>query len=631
MLLSLRDVSLHYGTTVLLDHAELNLDAGERVCILGRNGAGKSTLMKIVAGEVDPDEGNVMRSPGLKIARLVQDVPQDLSGSIYDVVAAGLGEAGEMLARYHDLLATDPENLDELGHVQSRLDALDAWNLDARVQEVLKKTQLDGSGDFAALSGGMKRRVLLAQAIVHEPELLLLDEPTNHLDIDAIAWLEAFLLDYRGALLFITHDRAFLQRLATRILELDRGWLTSWPGDYDNYLRRKEERAHAEAQERAAFDKVLAQEEAWIRQGIEARRTRNEGRVRRLEAMRRDYADRRNVAGQAKMLAQEGDRSGKLVAEVTGISYAWGDQPLIRDFSTTILRGDKVGLIGPNGVGKSTFIKLLLGQIALQSGEVRLGANLQIAYFDQLRGGLDENAPVFECVGDGKDHVEINGARKHVMSYLQDFLFTPDRARQPVRSLSGGERNRLLLARLFSRPSNVLVLDEPTNDLDLETLELLEELLTEYQGTVLLVSHDRAFINAVVTRCIVFDGRGNLEEYVGGYDDWLRQRPAVRPSAPAPSATSTTAPEPAPKAAKPAPSLPKLNQAERKELDQLPRRIEKLETEQAELAEKLGSLIGGDKDQLKKLQQRLAQLQSELDTVFARWEELENRKSASGG
>lgn len=625
MLLTLRSLGLRLGSTVLLEDVAFTVARGERVAVLGRNGMGKSTLLRLIEGEIAPDSGEIVRAQGLRIARLVQDVPQDLAGTVFDVIATGLGEAGEVLARYQHLIDEAPDHLEELGRLQARIENLGGWALDARVREMASRVEAEVGARFETLSGGMKRRVLLARSLVRDPDLLLLDEPTNHLDIDSIAWLEGFLKGFSGAVLFVTHDRAFLRNLATRIVELDRGQLTDWPGDYDNFLRRKEERAHAEAQERALFDKRLAQEEAWIRQGIEARRTRNMGRVQRLMELRDQFGARRNAPGKANMEIVEAERSGKLVCEARGLSYAIGDLSLVQKFSTTILRGDRVGLIGRNGVGKTTLIRLLLGQLQPDAGELRIGSNLQIAYFDQLRGGLDENQPVFEAVGEGKEFVEVGGTRKHVMGYLQDFLFTPDRARSPVRSLSGGERNRLLLARLFSRPSNLLVLDEPTNDLDLETLELLEELLLEYAGTVLLVSHDRAFLNAVVTRCLVFEGQGRIGDYVGGYDDWLRQRPAPV------SRTAEPARKAAPEPVAPSPSraATSLSSKERRELDELPRRIEKLEAEQAQLAEAISSsaVYDQNRDRAIQIQTRLSELSQTLGAAYARWEELEAMKA----
>ena len=625
-LLTLRAVDLRLGNTVLLENVNFVVGRGERVAVLGRNGTGKSTLMRVIEGEA-VDAGEVVRAQSLRIARLVQDVPANLSGTVFDVVAEGLGEAGRVLARYQHLVDEHPDDIEEMGRLQGRIEALGGWSLDAKVREAISRVEAVESARFETLSGGLKRRVLLAQALVREPDMMLLDEPTNHLDIDSIAWLEGFLKNFSGAVLFVTHDRAFLKNLATRIVELDRGSLTDWPGDYDNFLRRKEERAHAESQERKLFDKRLAQEEAWIRQGIEARRTRNMGRVERLMKMRDQFDARRNAPGKASMEIAEAENSGKRVCEAKGISYEIGGQVLVRNFSCSILRGDRVGLIGRNGVGKTTLIRLLLGQLQPQSGEVRLGTNLQIAYFDQLRGGLDENAPVFEALGEGRDFVEIGGQRKHVMGYLQDFLFTPDRARSPVRSLSGGERNRLLLARLFAKPSNLLVLDEPTNDLDLETLELLEELLLDYAGTVLLVSHDRAFLDAVVTRSLVFEGQARIVETVGGYSDYLRQRGAP---APAPKSSSGAAIRPTSPSAS-AVKAASLTGKERRELDELPARIEKLEAEQAVLAESISSSAVYDQNRAKaiEIQARLSDMAQSLATAYARWEELESRRAGS--
>ena len=620
-LLTLRALGLHLGATVLLEDVNLVVERGERIAVLGRNGMGKTTLLRVIDGEVAVDSGEIVRAQSLRVARLVQDVPADIQGTVFDVVATGLGEVGEVLARYEHAIAEHPERLDELARLQSRIEALGGWTLDARVREAISRVEADPAAHYERLSGGLKRRVLLARALVREPDLLLLDEPTNHLDIDAIAWLENFLRGFSGAVLFVTHDRAFLQNLATRIVELDRGRLTDWPGDYANFLRRKEERAHAEAQERSLFDKRLAQEESWIRQGIEARRTRNMGRVKRLLEMRDQFGARRNAPGRASMEIAEAESSGKRVCEARAIDYAIGDRVLVRRFSTTILRGDRVGLVGRNGVGKTTLIRLLLGELQPDAGEVRLGTSLQVAYFDQLRHGLEENAPVFEALGQGKDYVEVGGQRKHVMGYLQDFLFTPDRARSPVRSLSGGERNRLLLARLFAKPSNLMVLDEPTNDLDLETLELLEELLLDYAGTVLLVSHDRAFLDAVVTRTLVFEGQGRIDEYVGGYADMVRQRPAPAVAAPP---TKATAPR---TSAHPAETG--LTSKERRELEELPGRIEKLEAEQATLAESIssGDVYERDRTRALELQGRLADIAERLTAAYERWEVLESRRA----
>ncbi|MDR3418547.1 MAG: ATP-binding cassette domain-containing protein [Nevskia sp.] len=621
MLLNLKSLCLNLGSTVLFDHLDLTLEHGERLCLVGRNGTGKSTLLKVIAGEVHTDSGEIAGMQHLRVAQLPQDVPHGLEGTVYEVVASGLGEAGRLVAAYHRLLHDTPDDLKALGRVQSALEAHGGWSLDSRVQAILSRLELDGDVAFAALSGGLKRRTLLAQALVAEPELLLLDEPTNHLDIDSIAWLEDFLLGWNGTLLFVTHDRAFLRRLATRIIELDRGILRSWPGTYDDYLRRKEEALRAEAQQDALFDKRLAQEEAWIRKGIEARRTRNQGRVERLYKLREEDRARRRLPGQVKLALQEAERSGKLVVEADNVSFARGERVLVRNLSTVILRGDKIGIIGPNGAGKTTLLNLLLGRLEPDSGSLRHGTKLQIAYFDQLRAALDEDKPVYENIGDGKEFVEIDGGRRHVMSYLQDFLFTPDRARSPVKALSGGERSRLLLARLFAQPSNLLVLDEPTNDLDVETLDLLEERLAEYSGTVLVVSHDREFLDNVVTRCLVFEGNGRVGDYVGGYQDWLRQRQPPQPRAEAKPAAATRPPPPAKPAAR-------LGYKEQRELAALPGTIEKLEAEQGSLSALLsdGTVYQTDRARALQMQERLAAIELELAGAYARWEELEARR-----
>ena len=620
-LITLHHTRLAFGAATLLDDVFLTLRERERVCLLGRNGAGKSTLMRVIQGEVAPDSGEIMRRQGLRTALVTQEVPSGIEGSVFEVVAAGLGEQAALLADYHRvsrLLADShrPELLDQLGHAQKRLEDTGGWDLHQRATQVIDHLQLPAEQLFATLSGGLKRRVLLGRALVADPDILLLDEPTNHLDLDTIAWLEDFLVRRDKALVFVTHDRSFLRRVATRIIELDRGRLSSWECDYDTYLERREEQLAAEEKQQAEFDKKLAREEVWVRQGIKARRTRNMGRVRALQQLRAERRARRERTGNALLQVQEGERSGKLVIEAHAISYAW-DQPLIRDFSTTILRGDKVGIIGPNGSGKTTLLQLLLGELAPQTGRIRHGTNLQIAYFDQLRAQLDENATVQENVADGNDWVDIGGQRRHVMGYLQDFLFPPERARSPVRILSGGERNRLLLAKLFTRPANVLVLDEPTNDLDLETLELLEDLLVEFSGTVLLVSHDRAFLDNVVTSTLVLEGGGQVGEYVGGYEDWLRQRPQpVGASQPAPAKAERRLPKERPR---------KLSFKEQRELQSLPQRIEELEAEQADIHARLSDpefyrKSGGA---LQELQARLEAVESERALSYARWEELE--------
>lgn len=628
-LISLRHIHLAFGGPALLDDLDLSLEPGERACLIGRNGTGKTSLLKLMAGRLAPDAGDLALRQGARVAYLDQEVPQGLTGRVFDVVAEGLGDLADLVRRYHEAsqrVQDDPsdQNLDRLARAQQELESAGAWQGEQRVETVISRLSLEPEARFEQLSGGLKRRVLLGRALAAEPDLLLLDEPTNHLDIAAIAWLESLLENFSGALLFITHDRRFLARLATRILELDRGRLTDWPGDYANYLRRREERLHAEALANDRFDKKLAQEEVWIRQGIKARRTRNEGRVRALESLRDERRQRREQPGKARIQLQGAERSGRLVLEAEGLSYAWSGQPVIRDLSTVILRGDKVGILGPNGCGKSTLLQLLLGRIQPHTGQLRHGTRLEVAYFDQQRAQLDEEKSVQDNLAEGGDKVWVNGTSKHVLSYLQDFLFTPERARQPVKALSGGERNRLLLARLFTRPANLLVMDEPTNDLDIETLELLEDLLLEFSGTLLLVSHDRVFLDNLVTSTLVFEGEGIWREYVGGYSDWLRQRP--EPVVPARPAV-----KPAGERAKQArtPSL-RLGLQEKKELDALPARIEELEAELTALQERLAEpdfyrqsseLVAGGR-------QRLVDLQGQLEQAYSRWEELEARRGA---
>ena len=621
-LIALQSVDYSVGGPLLLERVDLAIEPGERIALIGRNGAGKSTLLKLLSGELKPDDGEVRVEGGRRIARLEQEVPLDAAGSVFDVVAAGLGELGALLADYHHLIHADEVDTDALAAVQARIEAAQGWALDRRVVETLERLQLDGDADFARLSGGMKRRVLLARALVSQPDLLLLDEPTNHLDIAAIDWLEGFLKQWSGALVFITHDRRFLRQLATRIVEIDRGQVTSWPGDWDNYLRRKEERANAEAQENARFDKLLAQEEVWIRQGIKARRTRDEGRVRRLKAMRVERAERRAQAGNVKMATAQAGESGKKVIEAKGVDFAHGENRLVGDFSTTILRGDRIGLIGPNGSGKTTLLKLLLGELAPQAGEVKQGTQLQIAYFDQYRATLREDWNAIENVAEGRESVTVGGKPKHVIGYLQDFLFTPERARAPITRLSGGERNRLLLARLFAQPSNLLVMDEPTNDLDVETLELLEELLADYPGTLLLVSHDRDFLDNVVTSTIVMEGEGRIGEYVGGYSDWVRQKPVSPEPAAAPKPQAA---QPAKTVAPPAPVRTKLSYKDARELEQLPARIEVLETQVAAFTARMADpgYYQRDAAAITADNAALAVAQAELDAAYARWEQLE--------
>jgi ABC transport system ATP-binding/permease protein len=647
-LIQLQRLDYSVGGPLLLEHVDLAIEPNERVCIVGRNGEGKSTLLRLIAGEIKPDDGEVRVQGGVRIAKLAQEVPQETSGTVFDIVAQGLGELGTLLAQYHHLLAHADLDVGALGDVQAKIEAQHGWDMDGRVSQVLTRLELPEEAEFSALSGGMKRRVLLAQALVRAPDLLLLDEPTNHLDIDAIAWLEEFLKGFGGSIAFVTHDRSFLRALATRIVEIDRGQVTSWPGDYDNYLRRREERLHAEAQASALFDKKLAQEEVWIRQGIKARRTRNEGRVRELKALRRERAQRRELTGNARMTLATGQASGKKVIEARGVDYAWVDDVghakiMLRDFSTTILRGDRIGIIGPNGSGKSTLLKLLLGDLKPQRGEIDLGTNLQIAYFDQHRSQLRDDLNALDNVAQGTEYIELNGGRKHVLGYLQDFLFSPERARAPITRLSGGERNRLLLAKLLAQPSNLLVMDEPTNDLDVETLELLEDLLANYQGTLLLVSHDREFIDNVVTSTLVLEGNGRIGDYVGGYADWVRQRPRVDAQKSASftatqatdddaSADSTWTGFAVEKPADDAPTEPataaskrKLSYKDARELDQLPRRIESLETEIASRTAAMTDPAFFKQDAAKILaaNEALATLQADLDLAYQRWQALE--------
>jgi len=630
-LVSLRNIGLGFGGPALLEGVNLEIEKAERICLVGRNGTGKSTLFKILTGELVADEGSLQLGQGIRVSRLAQEVPEDTNGTIYSVVAQGLDKAGQLLIRFHELshqLAEDESLMPEFEKVQHELEAVNGWQTGQRIDMVLSRLDLEADAAFSSLSGGWKRRVLLAQTLVAEPDVLLLDEPTNHLDIEMIAWLEDFLLNYKGTLVFITHDRMFLRRLATRIVELDRGQLTSWPGNYETYLERKQAALDAEATEQALFDKKLADEEKWIRQGIKARRTRNEGRVRALKKMRSERAQRREQTGQAKLQMQDAGASGKLVVEADNVSWSWQDaqgkpQTLISDLSTTILRGDKVGIIGPNGCGKTTLIRLLLGDLKPEKGEIKQGTKLDIAYFDQLRAQLDPEKNVQDNVADGNEFVTINGASRHVISYLGDFLFSPQRARTPVKALSGGERNRLLLAKLFTKPANLLVMDEPTNDLDVDTLELLESILVEYEGTVILVSHDRAFINEVVTSTLVFEGDGEVNEYVGGYDDWLRQRRApgsrkneIPKNKQGSGQTIDVARDEKPR---------KLSYKEKAELEKLPAKIEQWEEEQEALHAQMANtdFYQQDNDVITAQQQRLADIQADLARAYARWEELE--------
>ncbi len=636
-LLFLRDITLSFGSAPLLDKASFQIEPNERVCIVGRNGEGKSTLLKVIEGQIQADSGSRIVQDGVKIAKLQQEVPHDTHGTVFHVISEGLGSAGPLIERFHQLSLEMESNysetlLETFTKVQQQIEDQNGWELKQSVETIISKLNLPSEAEFSNLSGGMKRRVLLAQALVQEPDILLLDEPTNHLDIPSIQWLEGFLKTIRCSLVFITHDRAFLQALATRIVELDRGNISNWECDYHTYLVRKAEQLEAEAKQNALFDKKLAQEEVWIRQGIKARRTRNEGRVRALEKLRLEHKARRTQQGKANLQLNKTELSGKQVVEIEHLNFNFDNRIIVTDLSTTIMRGDKVGIIGENGCGKSTLLSLILGKLTPTSGKVKLGTNLDIAYFDQHRAQLDENQAVAESVIEESDYVEINGNRKHVIGYLGDFLFSPDRARQPVKALSGGERNRLLLARVFAKPSNLLVLDEPTNDLDVETLELLEELLMNYKGTVLIVSHDRAFLNNVATSSIVFDAPGIVNEYVGGYDDWLRQRPdyshILEETKKPEQAEPETVTEPVQTAAKAPTQKPKkLSYKDQREYDALPGLIEELEQALESLGEQMNdpAFYQQPEDEVQAVIQQLADKEAQLETAFERWEALESQ------
>jgi len=630
-LIQLQNIQVSFGGPALLDNLSMTVEPAERICLIGRNGAGKSTLMKVLNREIKADSGEIITEKGAVIAQLEQEVPRDMTGSVYDVVASGLAETGELLSQFHAMNEEDDIGSDDwmtrFEKVQHKLEACNGWHFQNTIDTVISRLELNPNVDFGDLSGGIKRRVLLARALVQEPDVLLLDEPTNHLDIEAIIWLEDFLLSFRGSLVFITHDRSFLRRLATRIIEIDRGIATSWPGDYENFLRRKEEALHAEDLENARFDKKLAQEEVWIRQGIKARRTRNEGRVRSLEKMRDERSERREQQGSVNLQVDVGQKTGKRVVEVENINYTLPNgRVLIDNFSALVQRGDKIGLIGPNGVGKTTLLKVLLGELKPDENpdtKIIQGTNLQVAYFDQLRSQLDENRSVKDNLDRGADKVMINGQEKHVISYLQDFLFTPDRANSPVNALSGGERNRLLLAKLFIKPANVLVLDEPTNDLDVDTLELLEELLLNYTGTVLIVSHDRAFINNLVTSCFVFEGEGQISEFVGSYDDWLRQRST-------PTNTPKKKSKPSPKKVEKAETVEKkeakkLSFNEQQELKNLPKEIEKLENKVSDLETQMAdpNFFKQEHHVTAAVTDELQKINNSLKVKYDRWEVLE--------
>jgi len=633
-LLKFTDVSLAYGAMPLLERVSWQIARGERVCIIGRNGTGKSSMLRLVKGDQLGDEGAVWRAPGLKIGELPQELPTADGRTVFDVVAEGLAGVGKLLAEYHHLSQNihTAEDLDKLMHVQQDLEARDGWRLQQLVDSTLSRLQLPADKTLAELSGGWRRRVLLAQALVSEPDLLLLDEPTNHLDIGAIAWLEEALLNFNGAVLFITHDRSFLQNLATRILELDRGGLIDWNGDYASFLEHKEQQLAAEETANALFDKRLAQEEVWIRQGIKARRTRNEGRVRALKELRVERSQRRERTGKANIQLDTADKSGKQVMVLENVSFAHpGGPQLVKDFSMVLQREDRIGLLGANGTGKTTLLKLLLGDLQPTSGKLEVGTRLEVAYFDQLRYQLDLEKTVIDNVAEGRDFIEIDGQNRHVLSYLGDFLFSPQRARTPVKALSGGERARLLLAKLFSKPANLLVLDEPTNDLDVETLELLEEVLLTFKGTVLMVSHDRAFLDNVVTSTLVFEGDGQVREYVGGYQDWLRQGGSPRllgvgETRESKSAAAAVVPEVAP-APVPEVEVPKkkLSYKLQRELEAIPPRIDQLESQLAVVQKEMSdpAFYQQPAEETQTILARMQDLQLELDQLLERWAELE--------
>lgn len=633
-LINLTNAYLSFSDAPLLDHIDMSIEANERVCLVGRNGAGKSTLLKVLNKEVPLDEGQIIYENNVVVSRLQQDPPRDIQGNVFDFVAEGLKEQAQILRDYYDLshrIELDPSesNLAKLAKLQEQLDQQNGWQLDNRIRNVISSLSLDGDALLSSLSGGWLRKAALAKALVCQPSVLLLDEPTNHLDIETIKWLEEFLKSFNGSIVFISHDRSFIRQMATRIIDLDRGKMASWGGDYDSYLIGKEEALRVEELQNAEFDKKLAQEEVWIRQGIKARRTRNEGRVRALKAMRQEYAQRRQVMGSAKMQIEEALRSGKIVFELDNVSYQVADKLLVNDFTVQVLRGDKIALIGPNGIGKTTLLKLMLGNLQPTSGSVHCGTKLEVAYFDQYRLELDPEKTVMDNLAEGKQEVMVNGRSRHVLGYLQDFLFPPKRARTPVRALSGGERNRLLLAKLFLKPSNLLVLDEPTNDLDIETLELLEELVNDYQGTVLLVSHDRQFVDNVVTQCWFFEEKGHIGIYAGGYTDALQQQQQAKPvsvnknSAPVKKdEKAVTAQTNVPEAKKKV----KLSYHEQRELAQLPSQIEQLELAIADLQVQIGhsDFFNQPHEVTSPILTDLANKEAELEAIFARWEALES-------
>jgi ATP-binding cassette subfamily F protein uup len=628
-LLRLDKASLHYGNLVLLDAVDFSISKGNKFGLLGRNGAGKTTLLKVLAGDIPPESGERWLRPGTRIAWLQQALPDADEQTVYDVVASGLAETGRLLAEYHHLLqAEDLTNLDALSRVQHQLESLDGWRLQQRVETTISQLQLPADASMAELSGGWRRRVALAQALVSKPDILLLDEPTNHLDIPAILWLEEQLRNFSGALVLITHDRRFLQNVANWMAELDRGHLTQWEGDYQGFLRHLGQQLQAEERANELFDRKLAQEEVWIRQGIKARRTRNEGRVRALKSMREERNQRRERTGVAGFSVEDAGRSGKIVAELEHVSHRFGDKRVIDDFSTIIQRGDRIGIVGANGAGKSTLVKILLGELQPDSGQVALGTKLEIAYSDQLRGQLEPDMNLIDNVCGGQEFIEINGRRRHAISYLGDFLFSPQRVRMPVKALSGGEQNRAILAKLFSKPANLLVLDEPTNDLDIETLELLEEILMGFEGTVLLVSHDREFMDNVITSLIVLDGNGGVSEHVGGYSDWearggsLSETRSPLDVKPGDSSAGTPAANREPASSK----KRKLSYKEQRELGSLPGQIEVLEQQQAQLEKEMSApgFYQSDYEAVQRVMSELTQVQGQLEAAFTRWDELED-------
>ncbi|MEJ8677356.1 ABC transporter ATP-binding protein [Plesiomonas shigelloides] len=638
-LINLTGAYLSYSDAPLLDHTELHIEPNERVCLVGRNGAGKSTLMKVLAGEQKLDDGRLQVQQDVVVARLEQDPPRDAQGSVFDYVAEGVEKVAQQLKDYHDIslkIATDPseQNLAKMARLQEALDHCDGWRFESRIHQVMEQLNLKEDMALSELSGGWLRKAALARALVSDPDVLLLDEPTNHLDVDTIRWLESFLKEYKGSIVFISHDRAFIRNMATRIVDLDRGILVSWPGDYDKYLEGKEEALRVEEQQNAEFDKRLAQEEVWIRQGIKARRTRNEGRVRALKALRRERAERREVMGTSRIQVDDVSRSGKIVFELENAGYEVDGKVLLKNFTTTIMRGDKIALVGPNGCGKTTLIKLLLGELQPTTGTVRCGTKLDVAYFDQYRAELDPEKTVMDNVAEGKQEVMVAGKPRHILGYLQDFLFHPRRAMTPVKALSGGERNRLLLAKLLLKPNNLLILDEPTNDLDIETLELLEELLAEYQGTLLLVSHDRQFVDNTVTTCWMFEGDGQVSEYVGGYHDSRQQQEAVfaTRAAQQPKAAKS-AEEAKPVAEKPrrTTATVRLSYKQQRELDELPALLEQYETRIAELQAEVENpeFFQKPHQETSRVLNELAEVEQKLETAFERWEELENIKNNS--